>query len=238
MNYIIKNRDLIAHILKRVELRTIENLFCSVSIITTSSLTCIETITIFFRILTLGFTVIMDFSFLANPSLAFIAICIFSCATTAVEGFGTGSPTCFAGETTMLKMSDGKQNDPAVSFHIVPESGDDNIHPDFIGFRLEASPKPKQYTGFLLYAEDENGRRIGNFEHVGESFAQFVKRDECAGGSTITQYDAEPKPLTNVFYWRPPPVGSGLKKITFKGAVVTSYNEWYILTERSLVRDD
>lgn len=135
-----------------------------------------------------------------------------------------------------MMMSDGTDRRANVSFHIVPGLPSET-HPELISFSVKSNPPGLAFRGFLLYAVDDEGKRQGQFQNLGESMARRVKHEACNSGDTITHYDASLKPLDSVFYWRPPTSQTGTNRVTFKGAVVAAFNEWYIVQDRGLVRD-
>lgn len=160
---------------------------------------------------------------------------VFTIGCNLVNAFSDGSPSCTSDAHVLRMMSDGTDNVDGVTFTFGAVKRLPHDDPDLMRFVLHAHPEPMSYRGFLIYAVDEDGNRVGRFEQLDASGAKLVDNDDCREGHTITHSTADDKEANNIFHWRAPPSFHRIKSVTFLGSVVVKFNEWYLLESRTAV---
>ena len=93
-----------------------------------------------------------------------------------------------------------------------------------IGREIQAWETSK-YMGLLMYAEDETGNKVGEWEIIPESPPRFwTPPDPGCNGKALMHADVRLKRFHHIFHWRAPATPQGLgKKITFRVLIKHGY---------------
>lgn len=147
--------------------------------------------------------------------------------------------TCFATQSALAAGMGGPMNSGVGGFQIIAP-------PKYLpgeSFTVQIVGH-SQFKGFLLYAKDTSGNRVGAFAPNGMSRSNLLK---CTNSSTISHSNSILKGLSFLFVqtkisllvYVGPTVDfvfsySGNTSISFEAAVVVSMRDWYILTPVSV----
>jgi hypothetical protein len=143
-----------------------------------------------------------------------------------IHGYGNGSPACDAEPAVVSAGMTGPQHAGTGGFSIViPTTSITTSQPAKISI-----VGGKQITGFLLYAENQFGNRMGTFETSAcvEPYECKAVGASCGGVplGTITHTSASPKgPITDFSFTSDSP---GM--VVFSAVVVVTKRDWYIIT--------
>ena len=93
-----------------------------------------------------------------------------------------------------------------------------------LGREIQAWETSK-YMGLLMYAEDETGNKVGEWEIIPESPPRFwTPPDPGCDGKALMHADVRLKRFHHIFHWRAPTTPQGLgKKITFRILIKHGY---------------
>jgi uncharacterized membrane protein YgcG len=151
------------------------------------------------------------------------------------EAHSKGAGTCLAHARMMEKMSPANASANRVPpIFIQPSNGlyPGVQSPSNFESHIISLVGPRSIRGFLLYAEDCFGRRVGRFTADTLRGTGGISREHflepCRGPTTITHTNNRDKSGPELdFKWSAPDQDVG--PITFYAAVVMSFKEWYIL---------
>ncbi|CEO99610.1 hypothetical protein PBRA_007343 [Plasmodiophora brassicae] len=100
--------------------------------------------------------------------------------------------------------------------------------PDLFHVAINSNDRNATFKGFLLFAENGNGTRVGEWLQVAESRAKPMAIAGCDQGSTLTHLDSDDKMSGLTFTYKAPAPASAADSIKVRCGVVVSFDEWYV----------